>query len=319
MPKRAYISLIVKVTGNVNADAGVGTRIPLKKIVTWDQKIKPFVSARSIRRAIRERLAEKGFEIDPLQKIGEQREYLADIGNPIKYIDDDLFGYFAPNKGTRRVSPIKTSHLISLTHTEINVEFAARFPRDFVKGYEQGYPAPFEIELAEWLGKLDIIISDRIGRFYKDEIDEELEKELEKNYKDKLEKKTIDNVEYYELKQDERKKRLKSFLEVVLLEGWQLPRAAQNISVPDFYYAVIVLTDKFVPLAGYVGITSEGKIDEKRLSDFMKVYTNYVNNAWLIDYKSGIYRDLKQQNTTQNLDNSTINSLIENITEYIIS
>jgi len=100
MPNRALISLIIKVSGNVNADIGVGTRIPLKKLITWNQEVKPFVSARCIRRCIREKLYEKGFNIDPLQMIGQRKEeqQLGDIGNPVKYVDDDIFGFLKPQE-----------------------------------------------------------------------------------------------------------------------------------------------------------------------------------------------------------------------------
>ena len=142
LTNRALISLILKVSGNVNADIGVGTRIPLKKIITWDQEIRPFISARCIRRCIREKLYEKGFSIDPLQMIGpKKREQLGDIGDPVEYVDDDLFGFLRPQEPPlRRSGPIKISHLISLRHAEIKVEFAARFPRDFLPKYQHGYP-----------------------------------------------------------------------------------------------------------------------------------------------------------------------------------
>lgn len=93
MLNRALISLVLKVSGNVNADIGVGTRIPLKKIITWNHEVKPFVSARCIRtrcirRCIREKLYEKGFSIDPLEMIGlPGREQLGDIGDPVKYVE----------------------------------------------------------------------------------------------------------------------------------------------------------------------------------------------------------------------------------------
>jgi CRISPR-associated protein Cst2 len=180
VPKRALISLVLRVSGNVNADAGIGTRIPLKKIITWNQEIRPFVSARCIRRCIRERLYEKGFPIDPLQMVGRgAQQQLGDTGNPVEYVDDDIFGFLLPQETPiRRSSPIKLSHLISLRHAEVKVEFAARFQRDFLPDYVKGPPVPFEIELADWLGKLNVVISDRIGRFSEEELSEIAKKKL---------------------------------------------------------------------------------------------------------------------------------------------
>jgi hypothetical protein len=60
--RRAFLTLVLGVSGNVNADAGVGIRIPMKKVVSWNREVEAFVSPRCIRRGIRGRFAEKGFQ-----------------------------------------------------------------------------------------------------------------------------------------------------------------------------------------------------------------------------------------------------------------
>jgi CRISPR-associated protein Cst2 len=314
MPNRALISLVLKVSGNVNADAGVGTRIPLKKIIAWNQEVKPFVSARCIRRCIREKLYEKGFPIDPLQMIGPTgREQIGDIGDPVKYVDDDLFGFLKPQEPPlRRSSPIKLSHLISLRHAEVKVEFAARFPRDFVSGYTVGFPAPFEIELAEWLGKLNVIISDRVGRFTDDELSDEVKKQL---------------GEQLALPKGERVRRLSSFLEVLLWEGWNFPRGAQSPCVPEFYYAVIGLTNRFAPIFSYIDVTDEGKLDENLIGNMRRICGKLLNKLFILDYKGGgclkyIYerseRGVEEKQGTIYLDSKSMNDIISEICNYII-
>ena len=314
MPSRALISLVLKVSGNVNADAGVGTRIPLKKIITWNQEVRPFVSARCVRRCIREKLYEKGFQIDPLQMIGSgERAQLGDIGDPVKYVDDDLFGFLKPQEPPlRRSSPIKLSHLISLKHAEVKVEFAARFPRDFIPAYTQGYPAPFEIELAEWLGKINVIISDKVGRFTDDELSEDVKKQLGNERA---------------LPKDERIKRLSGFLEVLLWEGWSFPRAAQSPSVPEFYYAVIGLTKRFAPIFSYVDVTDEGKLNEELIGNMRRMYAELLDNLIILNYKSGgclkyTYekneKGVKEGLATINLDSKSIKEILSEICCYII-
>jgi len=318
MPSRALISLVLKVSGNVNADIGVGTRIPLKKIITWNHEVKPFVSARCIRRCIREKLYEKGFPIDPLQIIGAapEREQLGDIGNPIKYVDDDIFGFLrAQEPPIKRSSPIKISHLVSLRHAEVKVEFAARFPRDFLAEYRSGYPAPFEIELAEWLGKLDVIISDRVGRFSDDELTEDLKKQLSGQMT---------------LNKDERKRRLRGFLEVLLWEGWTFPRGAQSPSVPEYYYAIIGLTKRFAPIFGYVDVTEEGKLKEDLVEGMRKLYGWLLDKLYILDYKGGCYTEytykpasgkeaFTEEKSEVSLDSKSISNIINNICSYILS
>ncbi|MEM2915665.1 MAG: type I-B CRISPR-associated protein Cas7/Cst2/DevR, partial [Candidatus Bathyarchaeia archaeon] len=316
MPNRALISLVLKVSGNVNADIGVGTRIPLKKIITWNHEVRPFVSARCIRRCIREKLYEKGFQIDPLQMIGApEREQLGDIGDPIKYVDDDIFGFLKPQEPpVRRSSPIKISHLISLRHAEIKVEFAARFPRDFLTEYKHGYPAPFEIELADWLGKLNVIVSDRIGRFSNDELTDELKKQLG-------ERKTLD--------ENERIRRLSGFLEVLLWEGWTFPRAAQSPSVPEYCYAIIALTKRFTSIFGHVDVTEDGKLDEGLVENTRKMYSWLLDKLYILNYRDGYYSQytykkgavegtFTEEKINGSLDSKSMNKIIRDISDYIV-
>jgi len=312
MTRRALISLILKVSGNVNADMGIGTRIPLKKIITLNQEVKPFVSARCIRRCIREKLYEKGLSIDPLQLIGGPgREQLGDIGDPVTYVDDDLFGYLRPEEiPLKRSSPIKISHLISLRHAEIKVEFAARFQRDFLQTYKESYPAPFEIELAEWLGKLNVIISDKVGRFTSDEITDEIKKKL---------------GDENSLPENERINRLKAFLEILLWEGWEFPRGAQSPNVPEFYYGVIALTKRFAPIFGYVDINEEGKLNNNLINNLREIYSPLFDGLYIINYKESLFssyiktQDNRiEQRENQKLDSDNIANIINSICTYII-
>lgn len=315
MPRRAFISLILRVSGNVNADIGVGTRIPLKKIITWNREVRPFVSARCIRRCIRERLSEKGFNIDPLQLVGPaartERQQLGDVGNPVNYIDDDLFGFLKPEEvPIRRSSPIKISHLISLRHAEVKVEFATRFQREFLCKYTPGPPVPFEIELADWLGRLNVIISDRVGRFSDDELSEELKKQLG-------EKKSLSS--------EERKKRLRAFLEVLLWEGWMFPRGAQSPSVPEFYYAVIALSERFVPLFGYVDITEDGALNFDLIKNFRNLYMCILNKLMILDYRKSQFvmyyaqeGDKQESTKPESLNDKAMDKVINEICDYIV-
>ncbi|RLE79330.1 MAG: type I-B CRISPR-associated protein Cas7/Cst2/DevR [Thermoprotei archaeon] len=319
MPRRAFIASIIKVSGNVNADISVGIRVPMKKIFNWKQEVKAFVSARCIRRCIRERLAEKeGLYIDPLQLVGAGRErQLGDIGNPIKYIDDDLFGFLVPERQPRkRSSPVKISPLISLHHTEIKVEFAARFPRDFLKDYQEGNPVPFEIEVAEWLGRLNVIVSDRIGRFEVSELTEDMWKS------DK-----VSEVErgVFQLSAKERKRRLRALLEVLLWEGWEFPRGSESPCTPEFYYAVVALTEHFTPIFSYVDV-SDDELDESKLARISDIYGKLINRMYVIDYRQGVL-DVYERGSegtlvkvkSDKLNSETIREVIEGVCEYIVA
>ena len=315
MPRRAFIASIIKVTGNVNADIGVGTRIPLKKIFTWNQETKAFVSARCLRRCIREKLSEKeGCEIDPLTLVGAGAEQqLGDVGDPIRYVDDDLFGYLIPEKvPRRRSSPVKISHIISLKHTEIKPEFAARFPREFLLEYKKGFPVPFEIEAAEWLGRLEAIVSDRIGCFEEAELSNEQKTKLEKRGR------------LYHLDGGERYKRLRALLEILIWEGWQFPRASQSPSVPEFYYTVIALTERFTPIFGYVDVDEEDKLSQSKMENLKKLYGPLIDRLFVLNYRAGRYQSFKKvkegalEAEENELNAENANSVIQEICNYIV-
>jgi len=311
LPKRALISLILKVSGNVNADAGLGTRIPLKKIITWHQEVRPFVSARCIRRCIRERLHEKGLPIDPLLMVGRgEKKQLGDMGNPVKYADDDLFGFLLPKEPpVRRSGPIKISHLIALRHAEVKVEFAGRFERNFLLEYEKGPPAPFEIEVADWLGRLNVIVSDRVGRFSDDELTKEAKDELGGQL---------------ELTREKRVRRLSSFLEILLWEGWVFPRGSQSLCTPEFYYAVIALTGRFAPIFGYVNVTDEGDLDMNLIEKMRNIYGELIDKLFVLDYRNGKYleynrvADANEKAEPKELNSDAIIRIIEEVCGYLI-
>jgi len=314
-PKRAFVCLLLKVSGNVNADAGVGTRIPLKKIITMNKEIKAFVSSRCIRRGIRKRMYERGLGIDPMFVKGEK---LFDAADPIKYADDDLFGYLAPGEVTSRNGPIKISPLISLKHTEIKVEFAARFPRsDFISEAQKAYPTPYEIEVAEFIGRLNVIISDQVGKFYEDELIEDVKEKIGKKEGDYGNLSKVGDQ--YVLPLDKRRERLKVFLEILLREGWEFPRGAQSPNVPEYHYAVIMLTNRFVPMFGYVDITEEGVLDGALLSRMRQQYSGLFEKLIVIDYKNGKAKVFGGGEEEKELTSNTWDEIINEIVGYIVS
>ena len=99
MMKTVQISILARVYGNVNADETIGNRITIKKFYSSEGEVLPFISARAIKYSIRKALKEAGFEIDPF--VSDKIE-MKDSGDPVRYIDNDLFGFMAPYKGKRK-------------------------------------------------------------------------------------------------------------------------------------------------------------------------------------------------------------------------
>ena len=59
--RKIVAGILTRVSGNVNANEVDGDRIRIKKMISTTGEVYPFVSARAIKRGIREKFAEYGF------------------------------------------------------------------------------------------------------------------------------------------------------------------------------------------------------------------------------------------------------------------
>jgi CRISPR-associated protein Cst2 len=244
MPRTAQIAVLARISGNVNADEVIGQRITLKRFYTSEGEVKPFISARAVKYAIRQALAEKGLSIDPFQLTKTKPPRLIDSGDPVKYVDNDLFGFMAAERreelARRRQAPIALSYLRALKNTAIKAEFALRAPRP--QG-TTGNPLPFEVEVAEWIGRLDCLVYDYVGVYQGTESERA---------------KQMGNF----VSNEERKKRLGKFLEVFLTPSYVLPRRTNSLVIPEYVAALVTLSEKGPwPIYQYLDNTSEsGKV-----------------------------------------------------------
>jgi len=251
--KRVLISILARVKGNVNANGTVAALTEIKKFFTTDGETRVYVSGRCVKYCIKQRLNEKGFDLSPLER---PRKVLISKGNPILYIDDDLFGFMmaeVPGEvARRRFAPIKTDGIVALKHCEITRDFGGRFDPT-----EKEMPSPFEVEVADFIGQNNWIITENIGKFE----DKEITEEIVRKSPVELEEREDNGKKYYylpsELSDDAkksygRKNRLKAFLEVLLKERYTFPRSATGLHQPHYYYAVILPTERLLPLFAHI-------------------------------------------------------------------
>ncbi len=272
--RKIVIGLLTHISGNVNANEVEGDRIRIKKLVSASGETYPFVSARAVKRGIREKLKEFGFKVDPF-RIGEGNK-LADSGDPIEYVDNDLFGYLyiKGNQQKARVSPISMSPIVAIEHTPIQIDFGGRFPREL----GEANPTPFEIEVADFIGLMKIVITERCGIFAESEKTDQLKKWDEYIKDGKLER--INGG--YKLDDDERMNRVKALLEILLNEGWAYPRRANFFTMAEHVSAIVYCGEKLYPIWKKIDVDNNtftkpdlSKDDSKKL---LEVY----------DLKSGI-------------------------------
>jgi len=241
--KVVQISILAKVSGNVNADEVIGTRVTLKKMYSSSGDVLPFISARAVKYSIRQTFKEKGFDVDSFKEDPKAEEALrlGDSGNPIKYIDNDLFGYMVTlgrgKTARRRQGPVALSYFKALKDTPVKAEFAARFPRPWGTGKEEN-PVPFEVEVAEFIGKINCIMYENIGKF--EELELKGEEELKKNLicEEKKGKKV------FMLDEPTRKQRIQTFLQIFLTPSYVLPRRTNSLNMPEYIGALITLSSK---------------------------------------------------------------------------
>ena len=241
----------------------------------------PYVSGQAWRRWWREVLyADFGWEPSPVTR--ETKSAYTE-GDPIAYAEDDIFGYMAARKrskkkdgseqsGTfRRVSPLKNSLLMSVLPNVITDDFG-HFSRNLKEGEDyllfehQHYTAPLQ-------GVFTISLTD-VGRFEAGEM-RDIPEEKVKAYKEKL-RELAPGV--YTLPTEEKAKRVREVLLALsrLRYGAQLARHLTDVSP----VAVIVgfLDGGNAPFQNLFS-TPEGEtviLDLKRLESVLKDYTENI-------------------------------------------
>ncbi len=310
MSKVVQISILGKISGNVNADEVIGTRVTLKKMYSSSGEVLPFVSARAVKYAIRQALKERGFEIDPFVENPQAEEALrlSDTGDPIRFIDNDLFGYMVTRGrgevARRRQAPIAFSYFKALKDTPTKAEFAARFPRE---GKEEENPVPFEVEVAEFVGRVNCIIYENVGKFEEREIEDDAKKIL------KIEEK--DGGRIYKIDDSERSKRIKAFSEILLTPSYVLPRRTNSLNIPEYITALIVLSKKGpLPVFQYLDYDFEnGKVNIEKLKKLLEreeIKNNEIE-ILLIDYLGTIKEAL------QGITKVSVNEAIGKTTSFL--
>lgn len=151
------------------SDKEVDNINPIKKVTLNNGEELPYVSSQAIRRALRDKLEELGSTLSPVGQSSTDKGAPKTEMNPIKYIDDDLFGYMDASKGKDgekgtsdvRTSPIRVESLLALATYKGDLDYATNF-----MGKKIGLDANiFETEIHSGVYRGTILIElDRIGK-----------------------------------------------------------------------------------------------------------------------------------------------------------
>jgi len=297
--KAVQIKLKVRLGWNINANEQIGTRITTKYLIK-DDGIYPFVSARNIRFGIRQKFLEKGYEIDWYQW-EEKKKELKDSADPIRFIDNDVFGYMYPLEdigAIKRVSPVWVSPWLADKPVELSTDQGAKFPR------KEGQPMLMENEVFPPVeGTVYFVITERIGKFDYYEVFSQKTKQWIEDFVKKTGKgKQIsqnneinnkfnefnqylsngyikeENNSYIlekDLQNRRRIDRIKDLLTIILKEGWIPARKAQYLYLPEYIRAEVyavngVKSFSILEKREEIEIGKNEKKDEKDLVEEIK-------------------------------------------------
>ena len=243
---------ISKVTmGNPNAGFTEGNIQTAKKIVAPDGSAFNYVSGQCQRHGLRERFAEIGEALStPVDG-----EVETTLGDPLNYIDDDLFGYMIAVTGDnrKRTSPVRIAPLVSL--------FPYRGDRDLLtktrKASDKGGNMVETEVYSAYLRGGGLIELDRVGKFDPSEIKETT----------------------LEIQKEERLRRLNLFLDsmMTLWTGGKQTNILSDIS-PKFI-AFAFQTVKLPFLLESVSCDTKGKIMAETLIDSITNYSSIIDRV----------------------------------------
>jgi CRISPR-associated protein Cst2 len=218
MSKAIVIGYLAKVSAaNVNASHTEGNVVVAKKVTLPDGSTIPYISGQAVRRMLRDRLEELGYQLsEPFAQVSGQE--VTPPVRPWDFVDEDLFGYLDPSGGRRRTSPVRVSAAVGLFPFQGDRDLGTRSFERFGEAMAAGGNM-FETELYANLFKGVMLVElDRVGVFRPLEIGEKNERVLSA---------------------DERKKRLQTLFEALnlLWGGGRTARMLADLSPKFLAYA----------------------------------------------------------------------------------
>jgi len=175
MAKAIEIVYLTRVEGaNLNAAGTEGVISILKKTTDIDGKEYIRISGQSVKFQIRKIWEDEGVTISPVQSRSETGgKVIISEGDPVSYIDDDLFGYMIETRqreeSRKRTAAVRTNGMISLFPYQGDRDFAVRYdPQD-----PTGQHNIYEVEVTTNVMRGNFFIElDRVGKFESYELKE---------------------------------------------------------------------------------------------------------------------------------------------------
>jgi CRISPR-associated protein Cst2 len=271
-PNSITITYLSKVSfASLNgADKEVDNINPIKKVTLSNGEELPYVSSQAIRRALRDKIEELGNEISPVGASSTDRGAPQTAVNPIKYIDDDLFGYMDAKAGEDgaagtsnvRTSPVRVESLLALATYKGDLDYATNF-----MGKKIGLnPNIFETEIHSGVYRGTILIElDRVG----------VEHKVKEEKEGKVVTRTLEKVELVD--NAEKAKRVIAFIDALqmLWSSGRQSRFLADIS-PKFIAAGLMKSKNPIFLES-VGLGEDGEVEMEKLLTVVSDYRRFID------------------------------------------
>lgn len=250
-------------------DKDVDNINPIKKVTLDNGEQLPYVASQALRRAMRDKLKEFGCELSPVHEASAAKGAVKTSLDPVKYIDDDLFGYMDASppgkddkKGTSktRTSPVRVEALVALSHYKGDLDFGTNF-----MGKEIGAdPNIYETEIHSGIYRGTILVElDRVG------CGEGFTKEAQ-------------------LKNEEKKKRVTTFIDA-FRSLWSTGRQTRFLAdISPKFIAAAYMKSKNPIFLESVNVNPEGQINIEELKTVASDYDKFIEK-WLFAAQESVF------------------------------
>jgi len=264
-----YLSKVSLASLN-GSDKEVDNINPIKKVTLQSGEELPYVSSQAIRRALRDKIEELGYTLSPVGESSTSKGAPKTALDPIKYIDDDLFGYMDAQAGKDggagtsnvRTSPVRVESLLALATYKGDLDYATNF-----MGKKIGLnPNIFETEIHSGVYRGTILIElDRIGR----EFEIESGKDGKVTTRSLKEKELVNN--------EEKAKRVHALLDALQML-WSTGRQSRFLAdiSPKFFAAALMKSKNPIFLEA-VNLNDNGQVDIKGIQTVVSDYGKFID------------------------------------------
>lgn len=260
-----YLSKVSLASLN-GSDKEVDNINPIKKVTLPNGEQLPYVSSQAIRRALRDKLEELGHSVSPVQESSTSKGAPKTALDPIRYLDDDLFGYMDAKAGSdgekgtsnTRTSPIRVDSLLALATYKGDLDYATNFT-----GQKIGLdPNIFETEIHSGVYRGSILIElDRVG----------VEWRLVDTKERKLEKVDLVSAE-------EKAGRVIAFLDS-FRTMWSSGRQSRFLAdISPKFIAAALMSSKNPIFLEAVNLDEDGQIKMEELASVVMDYQKYIDS-----------------------------------------